>query len=393
MAPGTRAAHSARSSTRSLRARQRIEDRRVAARADEDLQQIEERRLRPLEVVEDRDQWALAGDVLQQLAERPERLLHPDGRVGEPRRRGDPFEEQSRFLGSSQDRAELRSSDRERVVDLDARELPHRLGHRPERDAFTVREAPAGEGDGTVLDPCDELRGQARLPSTGAAEHAHEPAGAIGDHAIEGSPQQAQLLISSHEPRLGSPRGLPNARDARHPIRGHRHPLPFEHQGARFVDFDGSAHELIRVSGDQDVPRRRGLLEPRGDVHRVPDDRWAFGHVGHEHLAGAHARPGRERDTDGSFEFVVQRRQCGSHVVGSPDRSERVVLVQLGGPEHRHHRVTDVLLDGATVSLEHAPHLLEEPSHDAADDLRIELVAQRGEPDEVAEDDVTVFRA
>ena len=71
------------------------EDRGVPARAQEILEEIEERGFGPLQVVQDHDERVFPGHLLQQPADRPERLLHPHRGVRETDRCCDPVEQQS----------------------------------------------------------------------------------------------------------------------------------------------------------------------------------------------------------------------------------------------------------------------------------------------------------
>jgi ATP-dependent DNA helicase RecG len=61
--------------------------------------------------------------------------------------------------------------------------------------------------------------------------------------------------------------------------------------------------------------------------------------------------------------------------------------VHHGDSEHGHDRVTDELLDGATMPLENGAHLREVAVHDATHRLRVELLPQGGGARNVREDD------
>jgi len=63
------------------------------------------------------------------------------------------------------------------------------------------------------------------------------------------------------------------------------------------------------------------------------------------------------------------------------------VLVDRGEAEDGHDRVADVLLDRASVGVEHASHLLEVAREHLAHDLRVERVAEGGRPLQVRKDD------
>jgi len=66
------------------------------------------------------------------------------------------------------------------------------------------------------------------------------------------------------------------------------------------------------------------------------------------------------------------RVSCG----GRADRTQRVVLVHDGVPEHGHHRVPDELLDRAAVTLERGAHAVEVPGHDRTPRLGVETFGQ-----------------
>ena len=82
----------------------------------------------------------------------------------------------------------------------------------------------------------------------------------------------------------------------------------------------------------------------------------------------------------------VLRDRC-LHLGRGSNRTERVVLVRDGDPEHRHDRVADELLDGAAVTLEDDAKILEVAPHPCAQRLGIGRLAERGRADEVAEED------
>ena len=58
-------------------------------------------------------------------------------------------------------------------------------------------------------------------------------------------------------------------------------------------------------------------------------------------------------------EFLVQCGQPFAHLDASADGPQRVVLMEQGDTEHRHHGVPDVLLDGSAVTLDRPAHRFE----------------------------------
>jgi hypothetical protein len=76
------------------------------------------------------------------------------------------------------------------------------------------------------------------------------------------------------------------------------------------------------------------------------------------------------------LEVLVQARQRLPHLDGGADRAERVVLVQLGQAEDRHHRVADELRYGAAVPLDDRPHALDVVRQDPVEGLGIQPLAE-----------------
>ena len=62
-------------------------------------------------------------------------------------------------------------------------------------------------------------------------------------------------------------------------------------------------------------------------------------------------------------ELLVQVGERVAHLDGRANGAERVVLVDGRDPEDGHHRVADVLLDGAAVALDHGAHRVEVAGH------------------------------
>ena len=71
----------------------------------------------------------------------------------------------------------------------------------------------------------------------------------------------------------------------------------------------------------------------------------------------------------------------------SPNRPQRVVLVDDRNPENGHHGVTDELLDDSLVALDDGLHLVEVAAHHASQRLRVELLAERSRSRDVRKDD------
>ena len=157
--------------------------------------------------------------------------------------------------------------------------------------------------------------------------------------------------------------------------------FPFSSSGSTGFDGDGVPHERQRRGADQDLARRRRLLEPGRDVDGIArDERLAL--AGHD-LAGVDARAKRERDR----QLLAERRQPLADLRHRAHGPQRIVLVRDRDAEHRHRRVADELLHRAAVPLHDQPDLLEVAAHRAPHRLGIEPLAERRRPGHVAEDD------
>ena len=139
---------------------------------------------------------------------------------------------------------------------------------------------------------------------------------------------------------------------------------------------------------DEDAAGRGVLLEPGGDVDGVAgDERLPGRRVPGDDLTGVHADAHLEPDASIAPEFLVQCGQPFAHLDASAHGPQRVVLVELGDPEHRHHGVPDVLLDGSAVTLDRPAHRLEVARLHVAQRLGIQALAERRRAGHVAEHD------
>ncbi len=134
-----------------------------------------------------------------------------------------------------------------------------------------------------------------------------------------------------------------------------------------------------------DRPRRSDGLNPGGGVHQVAGDHaLPLGADRHRCLAREHSGAGGEvggphlcaKGGDGRRE--LQRR---------PDGSLRVVLGCDRRPPHRHDRVADELLDRAAVASDELAACVEVAGQELANLLRVAGLRERGEADEVGEQD------
>jgi hypothetical protein len=84
-------------------------------------------------------------------------------------------------------------------------------------------------------------------------------------------------------------------------------------------------------------------------------------------------------------ELGVQLRQGGSQLGSSPHRPQSVVLADDRDAEHRHDRIADELLDGATVALQHRPGPLEVKAHHLRQRLRIQALPEPSRAGQITE--------
>ena len=186
----------------------------------------------------------------------------------------------------------------------------------------------------------------------------------------------SQLWLAADEGRVDtSGEGGHVRKHLRKPQGGNGFGLSLEGEGLERLDPHCVADEDVRLLAEQDLARRRHLLEAGGDVDRVTgDERLA---VTGDDIAGIH--------TDANLQ--VERLDRIAHLGRGPHRTQRVILVDVRKAEHRHDRITDELLDRATVVLEDSPQLRVVTAHDASQRLRIQPLPKGGRARQIHEDD------
>ena len=127
---------------------------------------------------------------------------------------------------------------------------------------------------------------------------------------------------------------------------------------------------------DQDLARLGLLLEARREVDGLAGGEGRLGVVGDD-LAGLDPDP----RLDAEVLDLLQRGERGT------DGAFRVVLVGERDAEGRHHGVAGELLHRAAVRDDAVRHLVEEPRHPAAHDLRVGVGHELGRRDDVDEQD------
>ncbi len=114
-------------------------------------------------------------------------------------------------------------------------------------------------------------------------------------------------------------------------------------------------------------------------------------HFTSDYKAGVNAGVHRNRLANSLFYF----RAYGIHQLvyfsGSPDSSDRVILVDLWDTEKRHDRIADKLLDKPPVFGHHLSNLPEDPAHDLFDLFRIKPLGHGCISRQVREEDGYVF--
>ena len=201
---------------------------------------------------------------------------------------------------------------------------------------------------------------------------------------LEGS----QLPLAADHRRVEPPRTAGHVSlEAEEPVGADRRGLALEAQRLDLRDLDGIAHEHVRRLAEQDLAGRRGLLEALGDVDRIAGRKAlpAAG-VACDDLASVDTGPDCDRHAPVPRELLVERREAFAHLHRSPNRPQRIVLVDDRNPENGHHGVTDELLDDSLVALDDGLHLVEVAAHHASQRLRVELFAERSRSRDVRKD-------
>ena len=323
-------------------------DRGVARPVGDVLEQIEEDGLGPLDVVEHDDLRSIGGAGLEQLPERKLRL-------------GRRFADHGVRL------------DADREQDLD---------QRPVGDVLAVVQAAGAQNVGGLVRAREELRDEPGLTGAGGSQQREQVAGARRHNSLEVGQEPVPLTHPSDERRVEMPRERIRRQvhskqlESRDPLA-----LPLELQRLDGLHRHGIPHERERLGADQDLARRRGLLEPRRNVHCITGGE-CLPLAGH-HLARVDARAEGQRHR----QLLAQRPELLADLRRRAHRAQRVVLVRDRDAEHCHHRITDELLHGAAVPLDDHPDLLEVAAHRPPHRLWVEPLAERRRAGDVAEDD------
>jgi hypothetical protein len=237
-----------------------------------------------------------------------------------------------------------------------------------------------------LADPVEvllELPGEAALPDAPGPGDRDQPRPPIAARRGDEVLQEPELLVPAHEGRLrevratlaaalgddaqGSP-GRDRGRLALEGLLAGR--LEGDRPGGgplgRLADEDraGGGHGLQAGGGVDEVARDHALVRrPQGD----------------RRLAGQDPGPGRDRRAEGAHRV--------DEVEGGPHGPLGVVLAGGGRSPDRHDRVADELLDRPPIAPDDVGGDLEVAGQGVADVLRVALLGERGEADEVGEQD------
>ena len=150
-----------------------------------------------------------------------------------------------------------------------------------------------------------------------------------------------------------------------------------ENERLQLLDLDRIATESPRPRSDQNLARAGCLLVSRGDVGRVARDGQSLGTFsGYQHLTRRGAVRTPSRIPRFRSKVVVQELQTLPDLGSCAQRPERVVLPCGRDAENRDDRVADELLDPSSVALDHFADVVEVPSKDVLEDLRVERLAE-----------------
>ncbi len=221
--------------------------------------------------------------------------------------------------------------------------------HRPRRTSAR----PSSEGE--------ELLHQRGLPDARRAQDREELTGRVLDRRCERLPQLRELPFAPDHRRVEVPRGRRvDVADPEETPRGDGIAFAFDVESARPVAVRAVADEPVRRFTQQDLARSSVLFEARRDVDGITGDQ-RLSEAGSPAttppvLTPMWTRIATPRSRSSS---LFEIRESVSHVDDGATRSERVVFVQLRDPEHRHHRVADVLLDRPSVAFDRRAHRVE----------------------------------
>ena len=353
--------------------------------------EVEQAAVGPLKILEEQDGRALRGDPLEEDAPcREQDVATSGGRRLEPEEREEGRLDPAPIIRVGNEVGNRRGdplAGRGLVVRL-GQSCPatDHLAQRPEGDALAVR----GRATTVPVDRLEdaievllELPGQPALADPARSGHRHEPRLAVASGRAYEILQQAQLFVAAHEWRfrhvraalstaLGhDPQGAPGGDGAR---------LALEDLLPGLFERDRRRRQAMGRLTDEHGSGRGSALEPGGGVDQVARDHplpcRAEGDGGFAGEDAGSCADGRTQDADGADEI-----QSGAH------RALGVVLAGGRRTPEGHDGVADEFLDRPAVAFDDVTSDLEVPAEGLADFLGVALLGERGEPDEIGEQD------
>ena len=256
------------------------------------------------------------------------------------------------------------------------------LRDRPELDVFLEGARASDQYLGFLGEPREELGDHARLPDPRLAEQRHEVRALSRGRAFEHVVEERQLAAAVDErdpPPVDDPAAKPEHRPC-----GDRALEPLRLDRPRFAEVHGVAGKMHRRRAREDLPGRRGLLQPRAEVHLGADHDRAVLRGADGHLPGSHADPDLDRRAEPKILAEVARTL--PDVERRADGAHRVVVAPRRDAEDDEHRVTDESLRDAAVPRGLLRHHPVERRQDLAEPLRVQLRRELGRARHVDED-------
>ena len=363
---------------------------RVSHVRDEVVDQIQERRVGPVHVLEDDEDRVSLGEVLD---EHPRGELEVDDLVGrfvEPEAE-DHAEVPRGFLrfgfgveGGDGGR-KLGAGDVDAVVLVDVGDLSDDLACGAVRRAFFVRQAPAPQRDAAGhLDVPRQLASEARLADPCRAEDRHEVRPRRIDRPAPDAGEDLELVVATDERSARHRARTGGVERCEHLPRGDRLTLALGLDRLQLLELERVTDQLVRLSPDQHAAGGRCVLQAcRGVGNVTGRERLTRRRVDRDDgLPGTHRSPELEIEPgmrDVQFVDALDDRERRSNgpigVIGLRERR----------PEHRHDRITDVLLDGPAIVLDPLPRVVEVELVAIADVLGVGAVGARRRTDDIDE--------
>ncbi len=281
------------------------------------------------------------------------------------------------------------------VVDPGEQPAPDGLGQREVGHALAVGHAPSAVPADELAEPVDvllELPGQPGLADSGLAVDDQQRGTPGLLSVVEQLLDQPQLAVAPDQGRLeavGALRAAGGRDDRAHRPERHRVGLALEGVGAGVNVRDGGGGQQARGLVDPDLTRGGGRLHTGGGVDGVAGDHALLGGAGGDRdLAGDHADAQREV---GCADVVAELAHRRDQLEPGAHGPFGVVLVGGRHAPHGHHGVADELLDRAAVAGHDLAALVEVAAQQLAHVLGVARLGQRGEPDQVTEQDASSY--